>query len=269
MSKRLSWLVILALLAGAARAADEAAEPTAEALARAWMEQRFGGDAIEIWRTSWAGQDMAYGVARRWKSGRAEVLLRVLQPRRWEEMGFLMRQLPERGLQIVYYRSPEMFPAGRKAARVMPIAKPDLIERLPFVPGLPVIGTVYPAPLDELAFRHLPDEEVFGESCRVIEGRAKQPQETWDSFVALLSRKTGVSLDTQWRRRDRLVRRVTAAPQDVRDYGGGRFLPERIVVEVPGQSNQEFRMMQLMLDVALPDQLFKDVNLKTGRFPSY
>jgi hypothetical protein len=179
-----------------------------------------------------------------------------------------MRERDERRLQILYYRTPQIFSAGRKAARVMPISKPDLIERLPFVPGLPVIGTVYPSRAEDFTFTRLPDQEVFGQRCRVVEGRPKQPQETFDSVVALLSRESGVALDTQWRRRDRLVRRVTTAPQDVRDFGD-RFVPERIVVEIPGQSNQEFRLVSLKLDVALPDQLFADSNLKTGRFPSY
>jgi hypothetical protein len=208
-------------------------------------------------------------VARRWKAEKPEVLLRVLKPRQWEELGFLMRERAPGSLQIVYYRSPKIWPMGTKAARVMPIAKPDLIERLPFAPGLPVIGTVFPSRAEDFTFTRLPDEEVRGEPCRVIEGRPKQPQETFDSFVAMLSRKTGVALDTQWRRGNKLVRRATTAPKEVQDYGGGHVLPTRFTVEVPGQSNQEFVLAHLMLDVALPDQLFADSNLKTGRFPSY
>jgi hypothetical protein len=263
MGRVLALLLLLALAAGV-RAEEE---PGAEALASAWLEQRFGGDAVEVWRTTWAAQELVYGVARRWQGAKPEVLLRVLKPHQWEELGFLMRERSER-LQIVYYRSPKIWRAGRKAARVMAIAKPDLIERLPFVPGLPVIGTVYPSRAEDFTFTRLPDQELFGQPCRVIEGRPKQPQETFDSFVACLSRESGVALDTQWRRRDRLVRRVTTAPQDVKDFGG-RPVAERIVVEIPGQSNQEFRLLSLKLDVALPDQLFADSNLKTGRFPSY
>lgn len=268
MPKALAWLLVLAFAAGA-RAAENTGEPTAEALAAAWLEQRFGGDAVEIWRTTWASQELDYGVARRWRAERPEVLVRVLKPHQWDELGFLLRERPDGSTQVLYYRTPQIFPMGRKAARVMPIAKPDLIERLPFVPGLPVIATVFPSRARDFEFTRLPDQEVFGEACRVIQGRLKKPEETFDTFVALLSRKTGVAVDTQWRRRDKLVRRVTAAPEDVKDYGGGRFLPARVVVEIPGQSNQEFRLAQLMLDVALPDQLFADSNLKTGRFPSY
>jgi hypothetical protein len=267
MPKTIALLLILAL-AGSARAVEDGAEPTAEALASAWLQQRFGGDAIEIWSTTWAAQELVYGVARRWNGAKPEVLLRVLKPYQWEELGFLMRERADGGAQIVYYRSPKLFPAGKKAARVMPIAKPDLIERLPFAPGLPVISTVFPSRVEDFTFTRLPDAEVFGQPCRVVEGRLKQPQETFDSFVALLSRESGVALDTQWRRKDKLVRRVTAAPEDVKDWGD-RKLPSRFVVEIPGQSNQEFRLVSFRTDIALPDQLFKDSNLKTGRFPSY
>jgi hypothetical protein len=263
-------LLALALaLAVPARAAETAAEPSAEALAAAWFEQRFGENAVEVWSTDWAAQTLIYGVARRWTAGNAEVLLRVLKPHQYEELGFLMRRVAEDSrLQVVYYRTPKLFPGGRKAARVMPIAKPDLIERLPFVAGLPVIGTVYPARVEDFTFQRLPDQDVSGQPCRRIEGRMKSPEETWDSFVAALSRDSGVALDTQWQRRGKLVRRVSTAPEDVKDFDG-RAMPARIVVEIPGQESQEFRLLRLRIDPAMPDQLFDDSNLKTGRFPSY
>ena len=256
-------------LALPAAAQDAAPEPSAEALAAAWFEQRFGENAVEVWSTTWAAQTLVYGVARRWTAGKPEVLLRILKPHQYEELGFLMRRVSsDDRLQIVYYRTPKLFPGGRKAARVMTIAKPDLIERLPFVAGLPVIGTVYPAKVEDFVFERRPDQEISGQPCRVIAGRLKKPEETWDSFVASLSRKSGVALDTQWLRRGKLVRRVIAAPEDVKDFDG-HALADRVVVEIPGQDNQEFKLLNLRIDPAMPDQLFADSNLKTGRFPSY
>jgi hypothetical protein len=250
-----------------ALAVDDAAEPTAEALAAAWVKQRFGPDAVEVWTTNWSAQNLVYGVARRWKADKPDVLVRILKPYQYETLGFLLREVST-GLQVVYYRSPKLFPGGKKAARVMPIAKPDLIERLPFAPGLPAIGMLFPPRLEDFTFHRLPDQEMFGQACRVIEARMKKPQETWDTLVACLSRESGVALDTQWRKRDKLVRRVTSAPEDVKNYEG-HWMPSRVLVEIPGQDNQEFRVLNLMIDPAMPDQLFAESNLKTGRFPNY
>lgn len=258
-------LLLVAALAWGARAADE---PGAEALAEAWLSQRFGGDAVEIWRTEWAARELVYGVARRWQTAHPEVVVRVLKPHQYTEVGFLVRERSDARTEVLYYRSPKLFPAGKKAARVMPFSKPDPLERLPFAPGLPALSLVWPGRTADYTFTRLPDADVAGQPCRRIEGRPRAADPGFDVFVAALSRETGVALDTQWLRKGNLVRRVTTAPEDVKDYDG-RLVPTRLLVEVPGNESQEYRLEKLMIDAVLPDPFFATQNLKTGRFPSY
>jgi hypothetical protein len=72
MAKALALPLLLLALARGVGAADEAAEPTADALAAAWLEQRFGGDAVEIWRTTRPRRSWSR-VARRWQGAKPEV----------------------------------------------------------------------------------------------------------------------------------------------------------------------------------------------------
>ena len=262
-------LVTLALAAPPAPVrAESAAEPTPEALAQAWFDQLFGGNAIEYWTTEWAGGELVFAVARRWQAGRPEVFVHLLAPRAYAELNLLLRDRAEGRLELLYYRTPKLFPAGAKAARVMPASMPTPLERLPFADGLPALADIAPARASDYAFTRLPDTRVANQLCRVIEGRPHATDLGFDRIRLSLAHETGVALETAWLLGEKLVRRVEVEPSAVRDYEG-RFLPTRRSVERAGTDTQVFALARLMLDPVLPDQLFTTQNLKLGRFPSY
>lgn len=264
-------LALAIALCAQAQATDDSApaEPAPQALAQAWFEQRFGGDGLEYWRTEWAGESLHYAVAWRWPEGRPEIFVHILAPRAYDELNFLLRERDERRFEVLYYRTPELFPAGSKTARVMPIAKPVPLERLPIAPGLPAIAELVPMRADEYTWsRRLPDVRIKTADCRVIEGRPLAADLGFDRVEFTLARQTGVALDTKWFQGANLVRRVTTSPADLRDEED-RYLPTRRSVEQPGQETQVFVSVRLMLDPVFPEQLFTTQNLKTGRFPTY
>jgi hypothetical protein len=264
-------LLVISLALGARAqgpAETPAAEPAPEALAQAWFDQLFAGDVVQIWETEWAGGTLHYGVARRWIGGRPEIFLHIIAPRAYEELNFLLRERDEKRIEILYYRTPELFPGGKKAARVMPVANPGPMERLPFAPGLPAIAELLPARADEYTWKRLADVRTKTADCRLIEGAPRKPDLGFDRIVLALDRKTGVALDTRWYLGANLVRHVTSAPSDVRDEGG-RMLPRRHSVGQPGSETQNFVSIRLMLDPVFPEQQFTTQNLKTGRFPTY
>ena len=259
----------LALLAsaGAVRAEGEA-EPPPEALAQAWFDQLWGADAVELWTTDWSGQTLSYGVARHWEAGRPLVFVRILAPHTYVELNFLLLERDDSRLEISYYRTPKLFPQGKKTARVMSVGPITRLDRLPFAPGLPAVADVEPVRASDYTFTRLPDEIVAKKPCRVIEGRPHATDLGFDRVVYSLARETGVALETKWFANGKAVRRVTTLPMDVRDEGG-RFLPTRRTVDQLGLEAQHFVMSRLMLDPVFPDKQFTTQNLKTGRFPSY
>ncbi len=266
-ARALAVASILALLSAPVRAED-APEPAPEALAQAWFDQLFGANTIEVWTTDWAGGQIVFAIARRWQGGRPEMFFHVLAPRAWDELNFLLRDREKGALELLYYRSPKMFRAGAKAARVMLARVPTPLERLPFASGLPTISDLQPPIASEYTFARLPNARVAKQACRVIEGRPHSANLGFDRVRYSLAQETGVALETVWMLGDRLVRRVAIDPSAVRD-NDGRFLPTRRSVELPGSGTQVYTLSQLMLDPPFPDQLFTTQNLKAGRFPSY
>ena len=268
-----TWIAALALVAatttaGAQGGAETAAEPAPEALAQAWFDQLHGGNAVGVWSTEWAGGEIVFGVARRWQDGRPEVFLHIFKPRVYEELNFLLRERSEARLELLYYRTPKLFPFGSKAARVMPATVPPPLERLPTAEGLPALVDIAPTRASDYTFTRLPDARVANRPCRVIEGRPRAADLGFDVVRYSLASETGVALETVWLKAGELVRRVDVDPGAVRDYDG-RFLPTRTSVERPGTSTQVFSLSALRLDPPLPDQLFTTQNLKLGHFPSY
>ena len=262
----LATALALALAAPSVRA-EESAEPSAEALARGWFDQLFGASSTEVWSTEWAGGEIVFALARRWQDGRPETFLHLVSPRAYDEMNFLLRERDAGRLELLYYRTPKLFPAGRKAARVMPAVVPSPIERLPFVPGLPALAEIQPPQISDYAYARLPDQVVSNQPCRVIEARPNASGGLGFDLVRYsLAQESGVALETAWWLDGALVLRVTIEPGDVRDYEG-RFLPTRRSVERRGSGTQVYELGQLMIDPPFPDQLFTTQNLKAGRFP--
>jgi hypothetical protein len=251
----------------AAKPAD-AAEPAPEALAQAWFDQLYGADSIAIWRSEWAGGELVYGVARRWHLGQPEIFVHIFAPRAYDELNFLLREREDARSELLYYRTPKLFPGGAKAARVMPTSVPAPLERMPFAQGLPALVDVKPPVASDFAFTRLPDASVAKRPCRVLEGRPRSAELGFDRVRLSLARETGVALETAWYSADTLLRRVLVDPADVRDYDG-RMLPARISVEQPGNETQVYALSSLRIDPVFPDVLFTTQNLKLGRFPSY
>jgi hypothetical protein len=265
---RLFALILAFLASGSAARAEGETEPPPEALAQAWFDQLWGADAVELWTTDWSGQSLSYGVARHWQAGRPEVFVSVLAPHTYVELNFLLRERDDARLEILYYRTPKLFPLGRKAARVMPVGTTTPLERLPFAPGMPAISEIRPVRAADYTFTRLPDEIVAKQPCRVIEARPRATDLGFDRVVYSLARETGVALETRWFDRGKPLRRVTTRPSEVRDESG-RFLPARLTVDHVGLETQQFVLKRLMLDPVFPDKQFTTQNLKMGRFPSY
>ncbi len=273
-----AWLAALAFLAATPLARAESvpepvsepavAEPAPEALAQAWFDQLHGGASAGVWRTEWAGGEIVFGVARRWEDARPEVFVHIFTPRVYDELNFLLREREDARVELLYYRTPKLFPGGRKTARVMPTSVPAPLERLPFAEGLPAVGDVLPSRAADYTFPRLPDARLANRAGRVIEGRPKAADLGFDVVRFTLARESGVALETAWFKSGELARRVVVEPADVRDFEG-RMLPTRISVERPANDTQVFSISPLRIDPVFPDLQFTTQNLKLGRFPSF
>ena len=259
-------LAALALLAASAARADD--EATAADLAAIAATQAFGSSAIEVWQSDWQGQQLTFGVARRWQGGRVEVLLRVLVPHRYEPLAFLLRARENGSPAIEYFRSPRLFPIDPTTGRTLEIQVASPIERLPFAPGLPALADLWPPRAADFQVARLPDGEVEGRPCRVLEQRLRRRDGAYDRIVTSLARDSNLALETRFLRGDRLVRRVTIAPTDI-DRTEARPIARRRTIERPGEATQVLTLARFSLDPVFPDQLFTSSNLRAGRFPSY
>jgi hypothetical protein len=260
---RIALAVIALFAALLARADDDA---TAEELAAVATEQAFGSSAIEVWKSDWQDQQITWGVARRWQSGRVEVLLRVLEPHKYESLGFLFRPRESGAPAILYFRSPKLFERNPGKMLELPVASP--IERLPFAPGLPALADLWPARAEDFQVARLPDTEVDGKPCRVLEQRPLRLDGAYDRIVTSLARDSNLALETRFLLGERLVRRVTISPADI-DRTDARPVARRRTIDRPGEASQVLTLARFSLDPVFPDQLFTSSNLRTGRFPSY
>jgi hypothetical protein len=254
-----------AALAGRARADDE---PNAAELAALANERAFGANAVEIWKSQWQTFEVSYGVARRWTGGKVEVFVRVFEPHKYDPLSFLLRAREDGAPGIEYFRSPKLFGPDARSGRTLDVVVASPIERLPFVPGLPALADLWPQRLSDFELARLPDRESDGKPCRVLEERLRRSDGDYDRIVTLLARDSGLALETQYLRGERLVRRVTVLSSDI-DQSGERPVARRRTVERPGDPDQVVSLESFNLDPVFPDQLFTSSNLRTGRFPSY
>jgi hypothetical protein len=265
--KGLALAAAVALSALCAVAAEP--EPSAVELAQRAAAQAFGGDAVEVWKSDWNGDELVFGVARRHQSGKLQVVLRVLAPHKYEPLSFLIQPGAGGAPIIEYYRSPRLFdPRDPRIGRTLEVQVASPIERLPFVPGLPALADLWPPRDDGASLARLPDESVDGTACRALERRLREPDGAYDRVVTLLARDSDLALESRFYLGDKLVRRVAVAAKDV-DRSGDRPVARRRVVESPGDADQILSLERFSLDPVLPDQLFTSQNLRTGRFPSY
>jgi hypothetical protein len=259
-------VTMLALLTSAGARADD--EPNATELAALGADQAFGANAVEVWKSDWSDQELTFGVARRWQSGRAEVLLHVFAPHKYEALAFLLRARGTTAPAIEYFRSPKLFPIDRLSGRTLEVQVASPIERLPFAPGLPAPADLWPPRAADFQLTRLPDAEIEGKPCRVLEQRMRRSDGAYDRIVTSLARDSNVALETRFLRGEHLVRRVTISWHDI-DHTDARPVARRRSVERPGEATQILTLERFSLDPVFPDQLFTSSNLRTGRFPSY
>jgi len=256
-------------LAAAARAAEPAAEPTAAQLAAAAFEQRFSGNVVEVWSTDWDGLQLTLGVARRWESGKPEVLLRVLDPHKYKTLGFLLKERKNDQPSVTYYRSKEMFPPSRKTGRNLDVVVASWIERLPFVQGLPTLADLWPQPTSDFTHRRLPDETVQDVKCHVLESVPVKKDEAYDRIVTLLAPDSSVALEKRWLRGEKVVRVDRVGIKDIDTTQGRPFARRHEIEQTGGGPAQIVVVANYSLDPVMPDQIFTTANLRIGRFPSY
>jgi hypothetical protein len=252
-----------------ARAGADDAEPTAAELAARAAERAFGANAIEVWKSEWQDSELTFGVARRWRNGELAVLLHVLTPHKYDELGFLFRARASGLPAIEYFRSPKLFGVDQRSGRTLDIQVASPIERLPFAPGLPALADLWPPRASDFQVTRLADAQVDGKPCRVFEQRLRRSDGAYDRIVTSLSRDSNLALDTQYLRGKRLVRRVTVASTDVDRSDAERPVVRRRSIERPGEATQVLTLERFSPDPVFPDQLFTSSNLRTGRFPSY
>lgn len=272
MRSALLALLALGLLAAApatARAAEPGAEPTAEQLAAAAFEQRFGGNVVEVWKTDWDGLTLVLGVARRWEGGKPDVLLRVLDPYKYKTLGFLLKERKNDQPSVTYYRSKEMFPPSRKTGRNLDVVVASWIERLPFIQGLPALADLWPQPVSEFTHRRLPDETLQDVRCYVLESVPKRKDGGYDRVVTVLAPDSNVALEKRWLRGEKIVRVDRVLRKDIDTAQGRPYARRHEIEQAGGGPAQIIDVANYSLDPVMPDQIFTTANLRIGRFPTY
>src|SRR5262249_13086052 len=144
-----------------------------------------------------------------WQAGKLAVMLRVFSPHKYDPLAFLLRPRDGSLPSIVYYRSAKLFPVDPKTGRTLDVQVGSPIERLPFAPGLPALADLWPPRASDFSLHRLPDAEVQGKPCRVLEAQLRNRSGDYDRIVTSLTRDTNVALDTTYFRGEKWVRRVT------------------------------------------------------------
>jgi hypothetical protein len=253
-------------LAGSARADDD--EPNAPQLAINIIQTAFAGDVSEIWRSDWGGTELQIGVARHWEANKPKVRIQVLAPHKYDTLAYLIQTRPQGGPGFIYYRSSKLFPPGSQSDRATDLEVASPIERLPFVPAMPATMELWPMRLSDYGLKRLPDSEMNGKPCRVLEWKLRRSDGDYDRIVTTVAHDSNIAFDTQYLRGNHLVRRVTVLPTDI-DHTGSRPVIRRRTIERPGDPPQVFTLESFSLDPVFPDEFFTSSNLRTGRFPSY
>jgi hypothetical protein len=256
------WIPLVVSLLGASAAGPEPppARDAAE-VAEAWFRQVHRFDALEAYEGRLGSRVMQFVVARRWKDGRAQLLVDIRAPQSLAKVAFLFLQNRDRSDDFFVY-----WPPARKVLR---LTAAELDSGVLPIGRLMTLGDMRPVLPGELVHTPLPDTEVEGEPCRSVESRPSGRTLGFDRMVLEISKKTGVALRTRLYRGRREVRRISVSPNDVRRFDG-RYLPVRREIEIlTDGAKAELVLRNLMIDPPLPDQLFSEQSLITQRFPSF
>jgi hypothetical protein len=254
-------LLALLLLVGEAGAFEAVAPKDGPEAAEAWFAQLHRFDALEAYEAQIGARRVQFMVARRWKEGRAQLLVDIRAPRAFEKVAFLLLQNRERSDDFFIY-----WPPLRKVLRV---TAAELQAGMLPIGQLMTLGDLRPTLPGELAHTPLPDTVIEGQDCWVVESRPTGRRLGYDRMEIAISRETGVALRTRFYQGSRQVRRILVSPSDVRRFDD-RYLPVRRRVEMLGEkATAEILLRNLMINPPLPDQLFSKQSLITQRFPSF
>jgi len=164
-------------------------------------------------------------------------------------------------------RSDDLFayiPAWRRVHRLSAI---DLEVQVIF--QLLSLGEIRPIARGELEYVRLPDAEIEGQACQVVEGRPQHRGLGFDRVELAISPISGLALQSLFFKGSNLIRRILVSPEDIRDYQG-RLLPvRRRITSPPDDEVTELILRNLMLDPVLPNSVFTHHNLRVQRFPGF
>ena len=254
-----AWLVALLLVA-----ASPAPAPALEGLELAELgdghfTRLFGFDALEAYETRKGQASARYVVMRRWEAGEAEVLIDIREPAAFGKWAVLMLQ---RG-----GRSDDMFVFIPSPVRRVVRLNPMVLQQPIF--ELITLGELRPIAPGELEYRELGQEVIGGQDCVLVEGRPLHRGLGFKRVELAISKVSGFSLRTVYYARGRELRRVLISPADIRNLGGRR-LPARRSILLPGDGPPTVvELLNVVVDVTLPERLFTHHALRTQNFPSF
>ena len=228
-------------------------------LAETYFQRLHGFDALESYESRRGPARTSFGVARRWSQGRARILIDIQTPRAFDKWALLLRHNFDRSDDLFAY-VPQLRSVRRLTA--LQLEAMVIFELLP-------LGEFRPIVPGELAYVRLPDAEVEGHPCVVIEGRPRHVGIPFDRVELALSPESGLALRTRYFRGETEIRRVLVSPEDVRDYEG-RLLPgRRRILMPPDPGVTVVRLLKVMSDPILPERLFTKHGLRVQRFPGF
>ncbi len=217
-------------------------------------------------------QKIGFALARKWDGRRVKILSYVTEPKELDEVAYLILREPGRPAEVFSYATPKIYDRGRLGAG----PTPRTVFRVPrFGGGLDrgtptsiaseVVGPILPGDFTHI---RLPDAEVEGQPCFVIESRPARRSRAMSHLHLFISHDTGVALRTVYYRGEDRLRTVHVLPADVRQYGT-HWLPARRRVETADGAEAELVLRNILTDVPLDDQLFTHHNLRIQRLPKF
>ncbi len=243
-------------------------EPEAKEIAEGWFQQRHGFDALEAYEADLGNLTIAFGLARKWQNGRVRLLIDFNRPQVMDELMLLLLQRRGRSDDLFVYLSPKIFPplVSRRVRRLH-VGRLDL--GIPSASRFVQMSDLRPFLPEELRHERLPDIEIQGHPCRVIESRPTEDGRfPFDRVEFAISKVTGVALRTRHFKAGRLTREVNIDAGDVAEFDG-RWLPIRERIEVPSGETVDLRLLNIDVDPPLPNRLFSRGNLIKQKFPAF
>ncbi|MBW2281493.1 MAG: outer membrane lipoprotein-sorting protein [Deltaproteobacteria bacterium] len=238
----------------------------ARSLAEGHFEHLYAFNLLAAYESTHGRQTATFVLARRWAPDRTELLIHAhqLEGRQpWQRglrkqlAGLLVHNLGRSDDLMVYV--PEL----RKVHRV-PAAE---LQKRPVFRLVP-LGDFRPIIPGELAYRSLPDVVEDGRRLRVVEGRRIHEGQSFDRIELYFAEAEPLAVRTIFFADGHELRRVLIDPEDVKSYEG-RPIAIRHRITTPDGGITDLRMRNILVDPALPAELFTEKNLWLQRFPRF